>query len=80
MNYYPNIERLNEINHLLKNDKNKSKLEYLIYTYITEHYKLGIQEDGLKRIVNNILKSNGSTKDIDLILISEVNQALQSNS
>jgi uncharacterized protein YpuA (DUF1002 family) len=77
MKYYPNPERINEIVDLLSKENNKSKLEYLVYTYLTEYYQIGINEDGLQRIVNSILKSGKTASDIDTILISEINQALQ---
>lgn len=80
MKSYPNIERINEIVDLLSIEKSKSKLEYLIYNYLTEYYQIGINEDGLKRITDQIFKSRKTAKEIDLILITEINNALKNKS
>lgn len=80
MKSYPNIERVNEIVDLLSKDKDKSKLEYLVYTYLTEYYQIGINEDGLQSVTSQILKSKKTAKEIDFILISEINNALQKKS
>ena len=75
MRYYPSVERINEIIHLLKNDKSKSKLEYLVYNYLKEYYEISVTEEGLQRIIGKILKSKKTDKEIDLILIEEINQS-----
>jgi hypothetical protein len=40
MNYFPNIDKLISISNILQFDTNKSKLEYTIYLYLTEDYKV----------------------------------------
>lgn len=79
MRYYPNIDRVCEIADLVSKERDISKLEYLVYTYLTEHYQIGINEEGLKRVSNRILKSKKTIKEIDLILTEEIYLALQSN-
>lgn len=76
MKSYPNIERVNEIVNLLAQEKSRIKLEYLVYTYLTEYYQIGVSEEGLQRIVNQILLSKKTATEIDFILISEINKAL----
>lgn len=39
MNYYPNIDKIRMIADSLKNDNSKSKLEYIVHTYLVEDYK-----------------------------------------
>ena len=42
MNYFPNIDRVKSIADILQFDSSncKSKLEYIIYTYLLEEYKV----------------------------------------
>lgn len=64
MNYYPNIEKVKSISDIIQfdNTNSKVKLEYIIYNYLKEDYKVF---DNTKdywitstMIVNNLLNKN----------------------
>jgi hypothetical protein len=42
MNYFPNIDKIKSISEILQFDSanSKTKLEYIIYTYLLEDYKV----------------------------------------
>jgi len=40
MNYFPNPDKLYILANILQNDFDKSKVEYVVYLYLTEDYKV----------------------------------------